>query len=64
MAEEVKVLLNGLIDEEDDLGSILFGTYDDFQDRVKLLDDAKKQEYTDELQKMGLIEYDDDEEQD
>ena len=64
MAEEVKVHLNGLIDEEDDLGSILFGTYDDFQDRVKLLDDAKKQEYTDELQKMGLIEYDDDEEQD
>ena len=38
-ADNVKSHFNGYIPGEDDLGDILFGTADDFQARVKFLDD-------------------------
>ena len=55
-AEEMKKFFNELIPGEDDLGTILFGDYSEFADRVKLLDDANKQAYTDALQEQDIIE--------
>ena len=37
--KEIEVHFNGYIDGEDDLGSILFGSVEDFESRVKFLDD-------------------------
>ena len=56
MRDEMVAHFNGLIPSEDDLGRLLVGTFDNWSDRVKLLDDKHKQKYTDELQKQGVIE--------
>ena len=37
--DAIKLHFNGLIDGEDDLGDCLFGTAEDFDSRVKFLDD-------------------------
>ena len=39
-AEELREHFNTLINDEDDLGDILFGEPDDFDSRVKFLDDT------------------------
>ena len=53
---EIKDHFNNHIDGEDDLGDILFGTSDDFDSRVKFLDDEVQKKYTDELVAQGVIE--------
>ena len=61
---------NTLIPGEDDLGSILFSEkadMNDFNDRVKLLDEANQKTYCDELQNMEILVFppdSDDEEKD
>ena len=52
----MKAFFNELIPGEDDLGTILYGDYSEFADRVKLLDDNNKQIYTDALQDHEIIE--------
>ena len=47
---------NNLIDGETDLGEILFGTAEDFESRLKFLDDEVQKEYTDELIKTEVID--------
>jgi len=56
LKDEMKDFFNKLIPGEEDLGDILFGDFESFADRVKLLDTEKKQAYTDELQRQDIIE--------
>ena len=46
---EFKDHFNGLIDDEEDLGDILFGNYETFWSRIKNLDDEIIEEYTQEM---------------
>ena len=41
-ADDLRAYFNYLIDGEDDLGDILFGDYDDFRNRVAILDAEHK----------------------
>merc|ERR1712032_703401 len=57
--EEKKQLtdhFNGFIDGEDDLGDILFGSAEDFDSRVKFLDDEVQKKYTDEIKAQEVID--------
>ena len=54
--DQLKDHFNGLIEDECDLGDILFGSADDFESRLKFLDDEVQQEYVDELIKQEVID--------
>ena len=54
--EELKDHFNSFIDGEDDLGDVLFGGADDFDSRLKFLDDEVRQEYTNELIAQEVID--------
>ena len=56
MAETMKQHFNAYIDGEEDLGDYLFGSFEDFADRIKLLDDEIKQSFTDELHTQGILD--------
>ena len=61
--EEQKALrdyFNNFIENEDDLGDILFGTPENFDARVKFLDEAVAKKYTDEIKAKELIVIEDD----
>ena len=47
--KELEDHFNQLVEDESDLGTILFGTADDFNSRLNFLDEDVKQEFTDEL---------------
>ena len=47
--DDLKNWYNNLIEDEDDLGEILFGTVDQFEDRMRFIDDEPLEIYTDEL---------------
>ena len=49
---------NEFLDEQDDLGDILFGDNDDFDSRIKFLDDDQTKKYVDELINMEVIDKD------
>ena len=55
-ADAIKDHFNKFIDGEDDLGDALFGTSEDFDSRVKFLDDEVQKKYTDELVEQGVID--------
>ena len=40
----------------EELGEILFGDFKEFKSRVNHLDEEMQKEYTDSLQKQGIIE--------
>ena len=48
-SEAIKNHFNSFIEGEDDLGDCLFGTSEDFDSRVKFLEDEVQKKYTDEL---------------
>ena len=54
--DQLREHFNNLIDDETDLGEILFGTADDFESRLKFLDDEIQQQYTDELIAQEVID--------
>ena len=54
-SEAIKEHFNKFVDGEDDLGDALFGTAEDFDSRVKFLDDEVQKKYTDELVEQGVI---------
>ena len=54
--KEIEDHFNGFIDGEDDLGSILFGSAEDFDSRVKFLDDEVQKTYTEEIKAKEIIE--------
>ena len=57
--QQLKDHFNGFIDGEDDLGDILFGTAEDFDSRVKFLDDEVQKKYTDEIKAQEVIDMSD-----
>ena len=54
--QELREHFNNLIEGEDDLGDALFGTADDFDSRLKFLDDDCQQQFTDELIAQEVID--------
>ena len=54
--DELRSHFNDFIEDEGDLGDILFGTADDFESRLKFLDDEVQGEYTEELIKQEVID--------
>ena len=54
--KEIEDHFNTFIDGEDDLGSILFGSAEDFDSRVKFLDDEVQKQYTEEIKAKEIIE--------
>ena len=44
--EEFKTHFNEVVDGEEDLGEVLFGSYDAFESRMKFLDESATEEYT------------------
>ena len=54
--DAIREHFNKFIDGEDDLGDALFGTSEDFDSRVKFLDDEVQKKYTDELIEQGVID--------
>ena len=54
--DELRSHFNNFIDDEGDLGDILFGSADDFESRLKFLDDDIQGEYTEELIKQEVID--------
>ena len=52
---ELENHFNEFLEGEDDLGTILFGSPEDFESRVKFLDDENQKAYTEEI-KNGVIE--------
>ena len=57
-AEQVELRnhFNDCIEGETDLGDILFGSADDFESRLKFLDDEVCEEYTEELMAQEVID--------
>ena len=53
--KEIEDHFNTFIDGEDDLGTILFGSAEDFDSRVKFLDDEVQKKYTDEIKAQEVI---------
>ena len=56
LAGELRQMFNTNWPNEDDLGEILFGKFEDFKSRVKYLDDETQQQYTDKLYEEGVID--------
>ena len=54
--QELKDHFNGFDEDNDDLGDILFGDFNDFEQRINLMDDAASTAYTNELQAQEVIE--------
>ena len=54
--EKIKEHFNSLIDEFDNLGEILFGDIDDFNDTISGMASAKLKQYTDEILRVELID--------
>ena len=54
--QEIRDHFNSFIPGEDDLGDALFGTGEDFDSRVKFLDDEVQKKYTDEIKAQEVIE--------
>ena len=54
--DELRSHFNQLIEDECDLGDILFGSSEDFESRLKFLDDEIQGEYTEELIKQEVID--------
>ena len=48
-SDSIKDHFNNYIEDEEDLGDIMFGAAEDFQARVKFLDDETQKKYTDEI---------------
>ena len=54
--DALKEHFNSCIDGEADLGDILFGSADEFESRLKFLDDEVQQQYTNELIAQEVID--------
>ena len=54
--DALKDHFNSLIDDEQDLGDILFGSNDGFESRIKFLDDDVVEEYTEEMLIQGVLD--------
>ena len=54
--DELREHFNNLVEDEGDLGDVLFGTADDFESRLKFLDDDVQQQFTDELIAQEVID--------
>ena len=48
-ADAIKDYFNDFIEDEDDLGDILFDSATNFEERLKFFNDATVSKYTDEL---------------
>merc|ERR1712232_163286 len=55
-AKEYQDHFNSLIENEDDLGDILFGTVEDFKQRSNFLSHDDARTYTKELQRLQVVE--------
>ena len=53
--EELVEYFNGFDEQEQDLGSILFGDISSFTDRYKYLDEDVQDAYTRELKRLGVV---------
>ena len=53
---EFKAHFDQVVEGEDDLGAILFGSWDEFDSRMKFLDEEATQEYTDELLAQEVLD--------
>ena len=49
---------NGLFEDCDDLGEVLFGSYEDFEMRINMLDANQKATFCNELQEQEIINFD------
>ena len=54
--DDIKKHFNEYVENEDDLGDSLFGSAEDFDSRVKFLDDEVQKKFTDELVAQGIID--------
>ena len=54
--EKIREHFNGLIEEFDNLGEILFGDIDDFNDTISGMSGQKLKIYTDEILRVELID--------
>ena len=54
--ESLKDHFNKFDSENDDLGDILFGSYDDFESRMTMLDTEAQNAYTNELKSQEVID--------
>ena len=53
---EFRAHFNSVVEGEDDLGGILIGSWEDFQSRMKFLDDDATEEYTQELLAQEVLD--------
>ena len=56
--QELRDHFNNFIEDEDDLGDILFGDADAFDSKIKFLDDEMLKQYTEEILDKQLIDRD------